>query len=227
MVGASHFSDSDSMADAFEAMDIESSSSSDHANSEAASSSSMDCEHPLYYLKAEICKDFIEYYCTKYRRMFGERCVPNTTDPWQGISCSTADIDELFHRVTCYVGMLLDDRYNHTDPNRQFNYRVTKETLFDWMDLLTQRSHHELKISGFGGECIIANDPWTGNWSLYKRLNDWVEIQAAEHGLSDASLAPSPRCAADEDDEDYHQPTEDDNDDDSASVISQDFSDSD
>ncbi|CBQ67407.1 hypothetical protein sr06412 [Sporisorium reilianum SRZ2] len=210
MAEISRFSDSDEIAEDFEAMEIEQSEPETQSDAETSSSWSHD-DRPNYFLRATICKQFIEYYQIEYHRLYPERCVEGTTDPWYGINCDEDRMDELFHRITCYVDSILDQRPNPGNPDKPYNFRVTTEILTDWMDILTQRSHHELKIAGYGGGCIISDDPWSGTYSLYKRLDDWVQQTSVELGLSESSSKPGnnrrPRADAghegDDDDEDW------------------------
>ncbi|CDR88325.1 uncharacterized protein SPSC_04152 [Sporisorium scitamineum] len=190
MVETSRFSDSDSVADEFEAMNIESDVETPSSGSDSL---------PDHFLRARICDHFIQYYRNIYSRRFTDRCVQSTTDPWDGITCNRDRIDELFHRITCFVDDILDNSdYNDVDPDRRFY--IIKESLSDWMDVLVQRSHHELKIAGHGGRCIIFNDPWSGTYSLYKRLDDWVQQTVLERALTDRSTVSGSRQSPDADD---------------------------
>lgn len=184
----SRFSDSDSLSDDFEAMDIDSDAEiqfDTENQSDAAVSWSSSHDDDM------ICDHFVEYFNVEYKKEFPDRCVEGTTDPWYGINCDADRIDELFHRITCYVSNSVDQRYNKDpDAERPFRFRVTKEILSGWMDVLVQRSRHELMIAGYGSGCIIIDDPLSGTYSLYKRLDDWVQMLAVEHGLSDSSISP-------------------------------------
>lgn len=141
-----------------------------------------------YYLRAEICDAFLNYYNIEYMIMYPERCDPASTTPWQGVYCDDDLVDELYHRITCFVEDMI-----HIDLQKPVEERtVTKDNLIDWMDLIVARSVYEIRQAGHATNCFISDDPYSGYRSLYRRLDDWVQMEASAYNLRTISRPPSP-----------------------------------
>ncbi|TKY90047.1 hypothetical protein EX895_000045 [Sporisorium graminicola] len=225
MAEISRFSDSDGdgdcIVDGFEAMSLESDFETSSDRSVPSSQEAL-ADDSLW--RTTICKHFIQYYNLEYRREFPERCVQGATNPWHGMHSDADLVDELFHRITCYIDTRLQARYDHTHRDHPDRFRITKEILVNWMDILVQRTLLECKAAGHAAGCIISSDPWSGDSSLYKRLDDWIELKAVEHALYDCSVPW--RCHNSPVADDGHQ-TVDDNYETAASDHSSDSDDSD
>ncbi|KAJ9477168.1 hypothetical protein PHBOTO_000829 [Pseudozyma hubeiensis] len=149
---------------------------------------SEDPSAPDYFLRAEICEAFITYYNIDYLRLYPDRCDSTTHTPWQGMWCDDDLIDELYHRITCFVEDMICIEFNKPPEQRT----LTNDHLNDWMDIIVSRSVHEIREAGHNVGCLITDDPFSGFRCLYRRLMDYVENEAVAYNLPNMSRPPTP-----------------------------------
>lgn len=129
-------------------------------------------------MERDLPEGFVMWYKTLYIEQYPERCYTDSENPWKMMNCSPLSIDEMFHRITCFLIFMLE-----IGPDEPGYHELDKFTFCAWADIMFLATHRALAVKDDDVGRLYTGWPDLGEESLCLRLMNWAEQTMEDRGL--------------------------------------------